>query len=104
MDELSNHRFIIGTDELTCLEDGLFILEPTEVREFAKQSKVTITGNGKKTMIDCILNFTRTTNTLKFSTSKISLEERKLNELKRFLGNRCFKVNMDTAKVRYKLL
>lgn len=102
--ELLNSKFLSDTSELTSLEEGLYILEPGEVKEFAKQSKVTITGAGKKKMIDCILNFVRTTNTLTFSVSKMSLEERKLNELKRYLGDKGFKVNMDNAKVFLRIL
>jgi len=104
LDELMRSRFLIDTNELASLEEGLYILEPAEVKEFAKKSKVTIPTNGKKNMIECILNFARTTNTLSFSTSKISLEERKLNELKKFLGDRCFKVDMDNSKVFLRIL
>lgn len=104
LDELLSSKFLVDTSGLASLEEGLFILEPAEVKEFAKQSKVAIQSSGKQKMIECILNFVRTTKTLSFSTSKISLEERKLNELKRFLGARCFKVDMDNAKVLLRIV
>lgn len=104
LDELLSSKFLVDTSGLASLEEGLFILEPAEVKEFAKQSKVALQSSGKQKMIDCILNFVRTTKTLSFSTSKISLEERKLNELKSFLGTRCFKVDMDNAKVLLRIV
>ena len=104
IDELIKSKFLIDTNELSSLEEGLCILDQNEVKEFAKQSKVSIKSNGKQKMIESILEFVRTTKTLTFSTSKFSLEERKLNELTKFLGNRCFKVNMDNSKVFLRIL
>lgn len=104
LSKLLNKGFLIDSNGLQTLEEGLHVLDGPEVKEFAKQSKVTITYNNKAKMIEAILNFVRTTNTLSFSTSKLTLEQRKLNELKRFLGDKCFKVNMDNSNIFLRMI
>ncbi|XP_015787015.1 fanconi-associated nuclease 1 isoform X2 [Tetranychus urticae] len=106
--ELVRSKLLLTTEYLNNLTDALNCLDSSEIKVFSKQLKgITLKANSSKAaLVDAIKKHVRSSKSITShfigpsgSNSSINIDGPVLNQIRQILGNTCFRVDRQSARV-----